>query len=93
MGCCYRHGDGVKKNGEKAVEWYEMGAKLGDTDCMVNIAYMYEKGKSGLKKDLAKAAKWYKKALLAGEEAAAGVLRKNKFRKFFVSVEEGDTQL
>ena len=61
MGCCYRHGDGVKKNGAKAVEWYEMGAEIGDTDCMVCIAYMYEKGKCGLKKDLSKAADWYKK--------------------------------
>ena len=81
MGCCYRHGDGVKKNGAKAVEWYEMGAEIGDTDCMVCIAYMYEKGKCGLKKDLSKAADWYKKALKAGEERAAYLLNKRKFRR------------
>ena len=81
MGCCYRHGNGVKKNGAKAVEWYEMGAELGDADCMIGIAYMYEKGKSGLKKDLEKAIEWYKKALNAGVKCAADILRKSKFRK------------
>ena len=80
MGCCFRHGDGVKKDGVKAIEWYEMGAKLGDPDCMTNIAYMYEKGKSGLKKDLKKAAEWYKKAADAGVEGAEYVLQKRKFR-------------
>ena len=80
MGCCYRHGDGVKKDAEKAVQWYEKASALGSVDSQISLGYMYERG-CGVKKDLKRAAEWYKKALENGEEAAAYMLSKKKFAK------------
>ena len=78
---CYRHGQGVARDGAKALEWYKRSAELGHNDAKVCIAYMFERGE-GVKKDLAEAVKWYKAALDGGEEAAEYYLSKKKFAKY-----------
>ena len=78
MGCCYRHGDGVKKDAAKAMEWYEKASELGETDAMLSLGRMYECGE-GVKKDLQKAAQWYRKAQEKGAEGAEYLLSRKKF--------------
>ncbi len=81
VGCCYRHGNGVKKDTIKAIEWYQKGADLGSVDCMVSLAFMYEYGK-GIKKDLGKAIEFYKLAYQNGEQSAQFMLDRKKIKKF-----------
>ncbi len=50
VACCYRRGDGVKKDAVKAAEWYERAAALGVSDAMIGLGYLYGRGK-GVKVD------------------------------------------
>ena len=79
VGCCYRSGSGVKKDKLKAAEWYEKAASAGDTDAMLMLGKMYERGEVG--KDLDKARYWYKLALDGGAEIAEYILNKKKLSK------------
>jgi TPR repeat protein len=38
VGICYREGWGVQVDEAKAMEWFEMGAKLGDVECKYHVA-------------------------------------------------------
>ena len=61
LGYLYENGHGIKKNLEKAAEWYILSAKQNYVPAQKNIAWMYVNGK-GVKEDLNEADKWYRKA-------------------------------
>ena len=60
MGDCYRNGEGVEKNLEKAVYWYSIAAKHGNRKAQSNLGDCYRKGE-GVEKDIEKATYWYSK--------------------------------
>ena len=63
------------------MEWYAKGAELGNTDCMLSLAFMYEHGK-GVKKDLGQAVEWYTKAAQYGQDDAQIMLERKKINKY-----------
>ncbi len=65
----YYHGHGVKRNYEKAREYYEKSAALGDVDALHNLGFLYVKG-LGVKKDLKKAEDYFRQAAALGCEMA-----------------------
>ena len=44
LGNCYRSGDGIEKQAEKAVYWYERAAKQGDAEAQFYLALVYLEG-------------------------------------------------
>ena len=73
LGYLYEHGDGVKKDMNKALNYYKKAVsgekKLcnsGDLQACYELGYMYEKG-YGVSKDVNKAQELYKKACNNGK--------------------------
>lgn len=65
LGLCYERGDGVKKDFEKAVDWYKKGAYSEDAVAMWHMGLCYEHGK-GVEKSFTIAVEWYEKAAEKG---------------------------
>ena len=62
-------GDGVEKDVEKAVYWWQKAADAGDSDAQYRLAFCYLKG-DGVEKDVEKAVYWWQKAADAGDSDA-----------------------
>ena len=73
MGYMYRNGEGVAKDGYKALEWFKKSAELGDTDSMTNIGCMYIDG-DAIPQDSYKAIEWLRKAGDAGQLSALCII-------------------
>jgi len=71
----YEEGRGVKKDINKAIEWYSKAAKNNHNGAQYKLGEFYEKG-LGLNKDLIKAGNWYKKAAANGSRLAKARLVK-----------------
>ena len=69
MAFCYLKGDGVEKNVEKAVYWWQKAADAGNSAAQFNLAICYLKG-DGVEKDVEKAVYWWQKAADAGDSTA-----------------------
>jgi len=67
----YEYGNGVKKNTNKAMRYYEKAAEGGTAEAAMRLASEYSNG--AIKND-AKAFKWYKKAAENGNASAAFAL-------------------
>ena len=67
LGTAYYDGKGVKKDYQKAIEYYKKAADLGDVVAYVNLGKIYYEGK-GVKQDYQKALQYYKKAADLGDE-------------------------
>ena len=67
----YENGNGIKKNANKAMRYYEKAAESGAAEAAMKLASEYTGGKT---KDDAKAFKWYKKAAENGDASAAFAL-------------------
>lgn len=65
LGVMYRQGQGVDKDGEKAIYWTKKAVEQGDGPAQFNLANMYETG-DAVAKNLVLAAKWYHQAARAG---------------------------
>ena len=48
LGILYEQGQGVSKDIEKALEWYQKSAAAGEPIAMENIADIYNDGRSGI---------------------------------------------
>ena len=66
IGVAYMMGEGVEKDINKAVEWFEKASKFGIPGPMYTLGMLFEDGKE-VKKDLEKAKFWYEKAAEASE--------------------------
>lgn len=73
LGSMYDHGNGVKKDQVKAVEWYRKAAKLGQIEAQSILAVKYENGE-GVEKDSTRALKWRLKAAEQGHDASQSLL-------------------
>ena len=65
LGRLYQNGDGVPKNGSRALELYRQAHARGSAAAMRYIGLSYEYG-DGVKKDLAESVRWYEKAAARG---------------------------
>ena len=77
VGNKYERGNGVKKDTEKAVEWYTKSAETGETWAQnkLGLGNMYDNGE-GVPQDRAKAIEWFTKATEAGDDDARQELAK-----------------
>lgn len=69
LGQCYRDGDGVDKNLDKAVKWYQESADQGNGLGLYGLAGCYDEG-AGVGQDKVKALDLYQKAAEEGLEKA-----------------------
>ena len=65
IGYMYEMGEGIAKDIEHAVFWYQKSAQQGNAVAQANLGSSCERGK-GIEKDLEKAFYWYKKAAEQG---------------------------
>jgi uncharacterized protein len=75
LGIMYYHGEGVEKDLDQAILWFQMAAEQDDADAQYNLGLMYGKGE-GTKKDPKKSIEWFKKASNKGHEGAREILEK-----------------
>ncbi|PWN92972.1 HCP-like protein, partial [Acaromyces ingoldii] len=66
LGKCFCYGWGVKLDKLMALEYFELAAKLGDSDAQAEAGALLAAGKGGCKKDLRKAAMYYRMAEAQG---------------------------
>ena len=69
----YYTGNGVKKDLKKAFNIFQRGAKAGDANCQLMMAYSYRDGE-GVKGNHVKAAQWFEKAAQQGHSMAEAML-------------------
>ncbi len=69
----YHLGEGVPKDEEKAVQWWEKAAEQGNVSAQVSLGGVYSLG-AGVPKNYAAAVRWWKKAAEQGDVNAEGNL-------------------
>ncbi|MDF1588839.1 MAG: tetratricopeptide repeat protein [Gammaproteobacteria bacterium] len=79
----YNNGQGVEKNSQKAVEWYQKSAEQNNDLAQYSLGIMYEFGDEGLDKNEQEAQKWYRLAANNGNYFAQNKLG-------LVDVKEGE---
>ena len=73
----YMGRNGKSKNLSEAFKWFGTAAKKGNTQAMLSLASMLERG-DGVEKDLSQAQAWYEKAAAQGSEFAKNKLEGQK---------------
>jgi uncharacterized protein len=75
LGLLYSEGGkGLKKDFEKAAEWFRKAAEQGDVEAQCNLGVMFAEG-IGVARDYEKSMEWLVKAADQGDETAQGNLR------------------
>ena len=69
----YDLGEGVPRDEEKAVQWWEKAADQGNVSAQVSLGSVYSLG-VGVPKNYAAAVRWWKKAAEQGDVTAEGNL-------------------
>jgi uncharacterized RDD family membrane protein YckC/energy-coupling factor transporter ATP-binding protein EcfA2 len=69
LGSLYEHGDGVRRDLQKAVELYQKSADQGDARAQRQLGSLYERG-DGVRRDLQKAVELYQKSADQGDAVA-----------------------
>jgi len=69
LGCCYRNGEGVEQDNEKAVEWFLKAAEQGNAEAQFALGVCYHNGE-GVKQDYEQTIKWLQKAAEQGHKDA-----------------------
>lgn len=59
IGLCYLNGNGVDKNKDKALHYFDLGAKAGNSDAINNLGLMHDNG-DGISKNHEIAYVYYK---------------------------------
>lgn len=70
----YNNGQGVEKNSQKAIEWYQKSAEQNNDLAQYSLGIMYEFGDEGLDKNEQEAQKWYRLAANNGNYFAQNKL-------------------
>ncbi|ACE05769.1 hypothetical protein Aasi_0340 [Candidatus Amoebophilus asiaticus 5a2] len=66
LGVMYHNGEGVAKDDNQAIKWFQKAAEQGNADAQFNLGVMYEKVEGNYKK----AIKWFQKAAEQGHADA-----------------------
>ncbi len=74
LATAYKNGKTGEVNIKKAMHWYRVAAKNGDTDAMLMLGWLYYKEPKNLNVNLKKARYWFKKASLQGVEEGVEML-------------------
>ena len=69
LGCAYRNGSGVEKNGLEAIKCFERGAAAGNVQCQTSLGMAYYYGED-IPKDYKQAFKWFQVASLQNDPYA-----------------------
>ncbi|UZO00637.1 uncharacterized protein OCT59_011759 [Rhizophagus irregularis] len=69
LAICYKDGEGIEKNLEKAFHWYQKAAEKDHIKAMTNLAICFKNGE-GTEKDLEKSFHWCQKSAENGDEEA-----------------------
>jgi TPR repeat protein len=69
LGTLYQKGEGVRRNGAKAIAWYRKAADQGNVIAQNNLGAMYASG-DGASQDYAQAITWLRKAADQGDAIA-----------------------
>lgn len=75
LGIIYYHGEGVEKDFEQALSWFQKAAEQGDVDAQYNLGFMYGRGE-GVKKDHGQSVQWFTRAAEQGHKGAREILDK-----------------
>jgi soluble lytic murein transglycosylase-like protein len=67
LATAYEHGEGVKKDPDKAISWYCKAAVKGSVEAQRNLAWMFLNAR-GVEKDEALAVRWFKAAAKSGDK-------------------------
>lgn len=73
LGWTYLLDEGVEKDPQKAVEWFERAGEAGNVDAQVYLGLMFSCG-DDVEQDHSKASVWFKKAAVAGNREAQNYL-------------------
>jgi hypothetical protein len=73
LGVCYYNGEGVRKDAEKAAEWYRKAAEQGYAAAQFALSACYNSGE-GVPRDMGQAVVWLRKAAEQGHAKAQRVL-------------------
>lgn len=76
---CYR-GLGHRPNPRKAADFFHLGAKMNDADCMNNLAAMYESG-IAVKRNAGTALTLYRRAAALGNKQASANMQRLSFKE------------
>jgi uncharacterized protein len=79
IGRCYARGEGVRRDHQKALEYFRSAAEGGNKDARFILAGIYERGYI-LKRDLSEARKWYNMAAINGHGRARHWMEKEHER-------------
>ena len=69
IGQMYRKGDGIEKNPQEALVWYQKAAAQNNIPALYNLGWMHENG-TGIPRNLEEAIRWYTKAASHGDKFA-----------------------
>ncbi|KAF0544221.1 calmodulin-dependent protein kinase [Gigaspora margarita] len=61
LGFCYQNGIGVEKDGQKAFEYYQKSANMGNSEGTRMVGFCYQNG-IGVEKDEQKAFEYYQES-------------------------------
>ncbi|MFY9398624.1 MAG: tetratricopeptide repeat protein [Desulfomonilia bacterium] len=75
LGVIYYHGEGVTRDFEEALSWFQKAAEQDDADAQYNLGFMYGRGE-GVKKDQTLSMQWFKRAADQGHQGAREILEK-----------------
>lgn len=67
LGVSYYFGEGVEKNPNEAVKWWQKAAEQGNAKSQNNLGVCYQEG-SGVEKNIQEALKWYRKSAEQGNK-------------------------
>ncbi len=75
LGIIYYHGEGVPKDFEQALIWFQKAAEQDDADAQYNLGFMYGRGE-GVEKSHGRSLEWFRKASELGHSGAQEILAK-----------------
>ena len=79
VGAAYWNGDGVEKNLEECVFWYELAANGGDAQAQFATGWFLMTG-TGVPKDERKGLKWIHKATFQGFQPAIDYCKEHRYK-------------
>lgn len=74
LATAYKNGKAGEIDIKKAMHWYRVAAKNGDTDAMLMLGWLYYKDSNNLNVNLKKARYWFREASLSGVEEGVEML-------------------